>query len=151
MKAFIALGALAALCHSAFGLDEGAYTIGSASLQSNKILSVNEEDGQSLSFSPNKGDGSQTWYFTRPDFDNNREFLINSTVGGYLNCPDQERSLCILGGEPQIYTAELANDNTYELISKQSGYFLRADGDNIQIAAWDQSPDEQFVLTPTEN
>ncbi|CAI7675386.1 unnamed protein product [Penicillium manginii] len=134
MKAFIALGALAALCHSAFGLDEGAYTIGSASLQSNKILSVNEEDGQSLSFSPNKGDGSQT-----------------CTVGGYLNCPDQERSLCILGGEPQIYTAELANDNTYELISKQSGYFLRADGDNIQIAAWDQSPDEQFVLTPTEN
>ncbi|KAJ5408828.1 hypothetical protein N7509_002711 [Penicillium cosmopolitanum] len=151
MKTFVALGALVALCHSAFGLDEGAYTIGSASLQSNKILSVNEEDGKTLSFSPDNNDGSQAWRFTRVEFDNQRDFLINSTFsGGYINCGEQRDSPCVLGDEPQIFTAELVGDNSYELVSQPSGYFLRADGEKLQIAEWDQSPDEQFVLTQVD-
>lgn len=151
MKTSLALGALAALCHSVFGLDEGAYTIGSASLQSNKVLSVSQDDGQSLSFSPNNEHANQVWFFTHHQSDNKREFVINSTIGGYINCGKQKTSPCVLGDEPQVYTAELAGDDSYELVSKQSGYFLRAAGENLQIDEWDQSLNEQFVLTRLDN
>ncbi|KAJ5973482.1 hypothetical protein N7481_010692 [Penicillium waksmanii] len=152
MKTFVALGALAALCHSVFGLDQGFYTIGSASLQSNKFLNVNEEDGTSLIFSLNNDEyGSQAWYFNLLESGNGREFFINSTLSaGYINCGEQIKSPCFLGDEPQIFVAELAGEKSYELVSKESGYFLRADVENLQTAEWDQSPNELFVLTPVD-
>lgn len=158
MRNLFALGALAALSQSTFALQSGTYTIGSASLEGDnsspsKTLAWSETDGgdaSPLTFTPKSDNEDHFWFFTPVTFDSERDFLINSTFGGYINCGDEPGSPCFIGEEAEVYTAELAGDNTYELVLKRSGYFLRADGVNLQIAAWDQSPNEQFILTPAE-
>ncbi|KAJ5964887.1 uncharacterized protein N7479_004763 [Penicillium vulpinum] len=150
MKTFIALGALAALCQSAFGLTEGSYTIGSASLESNQVLSEIGQSNSPLGFSPINGDPSQTWLFTLAGSNNQRDFLIQNNLGSYINCGDEEGSPCLAGTREEVYTAELVGENSYQLVAKSSGYFLRADGGYLQLAGWDQTPNEEFVLLSTQ-
>ena len=150
MKTFFALGALAALCQSALSLNEGTYTIGSELSQGYEILGETEGQGP-LSFSPKKNHPGQTWFFT-PTGNSKRDFLIHNTLGGYINCSDQEGAQCFAGEEEEVYTVELADEskNSYELVAKKSGYFLRTDGDNLRVAAFDQSPNERFILISTQ-
>ncbi|OQE27564.1 hypothetical protein PENSTE_c004G04528 [Penicillium steckii] len=151
MKTFFALGALAALCQSALSLKEGTYTIGSEITQGHEILGETEGQGP-LSFSPERGNHpGQTWFFT-PTQNSQRDFLIHNTFGGYINCGDQEGDECVAGDNKEVYTAELVNpkSKSYELVAKKSGFFLRTNGDSLQIAGFDQSPEERFILTPTQ-
>ncbi|CAI7633774.1 unnamed protein product [Penicillium viridicatum] len=123
MKTSLVLSVLAALCQSAFSLEEGSYTIGS-SLESNEVL-TQSGIGAALTFSAKRD-------------------------GNFINCGDEAGSPCILGSAKEVYTAELAGDNSYQLVAKKSGYFLRTEGDDLQLAEWDQSPNEEFVLEPAQ-
>ncbi|CAG8895333.1 unnamed protein product [Penicillium egyptiacum] len=150
MKNSFVLSVLAALCRSAFSLEEGSYTIGSASLESSVVLTQGDGIGGPLEFLPRENGGfHQTWYFTLKG-GNPRDFLIVDPAGNFVNCGDEAGTLCVSGSEEQIYTAELVGDNRYQLVAKTSGYFLRAVGQDLQLAAWDQSPNEEFVLESAE-
>ncbi|KAJ5098546.1 hypothetical protein N7532_005547 [Penicillium argentinense] len=147
MKATFALGALAALSQSAFSLREGTYMIGSPALDPSLVLGETRTDGGPLEFAPRNGHPGQTW-FLQLSGSSNRDFFVNNTLGGYINCGTEEGSLCFAGEEPQIYTLESAGDNKYEFVSQGSSYFLRVNEQRVlQLAAWDQSPNEQFTLT----
>lgn len=145
MKTFFALSALAALCQSAFSLEEGPYTIGSASLEGSMVLGGQIDEP--LRFSPRNDDSGHIWNFTLIDNNNQRDFLIRNDFGDFINCGDEAGSACLAGGEEEVYTAEVVGDNSYQLVAKKSGYFLRAEGEYLQLAAWDQTPNEEFVLT----
>lgn len=146
MKTFLALGALAALCQSAFCLEDGIYMIGSATLPSSQVLGETDDIGF-LAFGPKNGHPGQSWIFNSSSGNNEREFLIQNYLGSYINCGVDEGSLCSAGDEEEFYTAELVSDNSYQLVAKNSGYFMRAQGLLLQLAAWDQTPNENFVLT----
>lgn len=147
MKTFLALGALAALCQSAFSLEEGMYMIGSASLQSDEVLSETGDAGD-LVFGPQDDGSSQTWFFNSSGGNSQRDFLIQSILGDYINCGVDVGSPCSTGQQEEFYTAELVGDNSYQFVAKNSGYFLRAEGVQLQVAAWDQTRNEEFILTP---
>lgn len=149
MKAAFALGALAALCQSAFSLKEGTYTIGSASLNPSLVLGETKTEGGPLEFTRKNGHPGQTWFLYRSG-SSDREFFVNNTLGGYINCGTEIGSPCFAGEEPEIYTLEFAGDNKYEFVAKTSGYFLRVNADlDLELAEWDQSLNEQFTLTST--
>lgn len=148
MKTSLVVSVLATLCQSALSLEEGSYTIGS-SLQSNEVL-TQTGIGTPLTFYPKRdGGSSQTWHFTLSSA-SQRDFLISDPAGNFINCGDEAGSPCIVGSEQEIYTTELVGDNSYQLVAKKSGYFLRTDGDGLQLAEWDQSPNEVFVLEPAQ-
>ncbi|KAE8327008.1 hypothetical protein BDV39DRAFT_205420 [Aspergillus sergii] len=151
MKNFFALGALAALCQTAFGLEEGTYKIASASLEANRVLSY-EVPSSPVILSPSFGIPSQTWAFeSDPNEDGTDEggFLIHSAVGGYLNCGGSLGNSCKVGDKREVYTVELVGDNTYQILAG-TRYSLSVSGDFVQLAAHDTSPEHQFVLTPTK-
>ncbi|KAJ5534449.1 hypothetical protein N7527_000703 [Penicillium freii] len=148
MKTSLVLSVLAALCQSAFSLEEGSYTIGS-SLESNEVLTQSGIGAALTFYAKRDGEFSQTWRFT-PNSDSQRDFLIADPAGNFINCGDEAGSPCILGSAKEVYTAELVGDNSYQLVAKKSGYFLRTEGDDLQLAEWDQSPNEVFVLEPAQ-
>ncbi|KAE8413155.1 hypothetical protein BDV36DRAFT_300270 [Aspergillus pseudocaelatus] len=146
MKTFLAIGTLAAFCQSALGLNPGAYTIGSAALQDSQVLSEIDDANGPLVFSTKNNDSNQVWFFNPTG--TYREFLIQSQNGGYINCGTIPGSPCFSGDEPEIYIVEQVTSHGYELVAKQTGYFLRADGQNLKIAEYDGGqPDEEFILT----
>ncbi|KAK6815932.1 hypothetical protein RU639_009024 [Aspergillus parasiticus] len=147
MKTFLALGALAALCQSAFSLEEGRYTIASVSLPTNPALTDLLPDTP-LTFLPSLGLQTQTWTFENADAEG--DFYIQSANGGNLNCGTNEGSFCESEGAPEVFTVELVGDNTYRLVSKGSGYYLSVVGNLLQLATDDTSPKEQFVLSPVQ-
>ena len=149
MKAAFVLGALAALWQPAFSLREGTYTIGSASLNASLVLGETKTDGGPLEFARKNGHPGQTWFLDHSG-SSDRDFLVQNTLGGYINCGQEAGSPCFAGEEPQVYTLEFAGDDKYEFVAQDSGYFLRVNKDReLELAGWDQSPNEQFTLTPT--
>lgn len=146
MKTSLVLSILATLCQSAFSLEEGSYTIGS-SLEDNEVLTQTGIGGPVTFDAKRDGESSQTWHFTLSS-DSKRDFLIADPAGNFINCGDEAGSPCILGSEQEVYTAELIGDDSYQLVAKKSGYFLRTDGDDLQLAEWDQSPNEVFLFKP---
>ncbi|KAJ6021170.1 hypothetical protein N7540_006674 [Penicillium herquei] len=147
MKTSIVL-TLAALCQSAFALKEGTYTIGSANLTDSDVL---KDVGahQPVVFDTKNGTPDETWFFTRSQAKKNA-FTIASTLGGYINCGEAEGSVCVAGdNETQVYFAEEVANSTYQFVAENSGYFLRVNDDKeVVIAGWDQTPNEEFILTP---
>ncbi|KAJ5112014.1 hypothetical protein N7532_000059 [Penicillium argentinense] len=147
MKTVLTLGALAAIFQSAFALQGGSYTIGSADLASNQVLSDLGQANDPLVFSDKNNHPYQTWFFTARG--SQRDFVIQNLSGGYINCVEPG-SPCVSGDEEEIYTVEQVTDNGYELVAKKTGYFLRADGQYLQLAEYNNKPDEEFILTPTQ-
>lgn len=144
MRGIFALSALA-LFHSAHAaFREGTYSIGSATLPPSLVLTEIDADGP-LVFSQQQRRPSQVWDFI-PKKDS-PYFEIRNTLGGNINCGPGKGS-CLTGNQPQGYLPESLGDNKYELVAEDSGFFLRV-GDNqeVYLAGWDQSPNEQFVLT----
>ncbi|KAJ5611917.1 hypothetical protein N7528_009022 [Penicillium herquei] len=146
MKTSIIL-TLAALCQSAFALKEGTYTIGSATLTNENVLKDIAAD-EPVEFGTKDGSPGETWFFTSSKVKKDT-FTIASTLGGYVNCGETEGSVCIAGdNETQSYYVEKVANSTYQLVAENSGYFLRVNDDNkVVIASWDQSPNEEFILT----
>ncbi|KAJ5647253.1 hypothetical protein N7490_003625 [Penicillium lividum] len=146
MKSFLALGALAALCNSAYSLREGTYKIRSLGADANKVLA--EVPGQSeLVFNVASQHPGQTWSF-ESDPDNVGYFLISNILGAYIDC-EAEGSLCTAGEEPTSYRPELVSeaDKSYELVANGTGYFLRyAEDDKLKLAGYDQGVDQEFVF-----
>ena len=149
MKAVLALGALAALFQSVFALEGGTYTIGSAALPADVVLMNVGPPPTPLGFDDKNIDPRQYWFFSAIDT-SGRNFLIRHPSGAFINCGNEPGSPCVSGRVPEIYTVERVADNSYELISRRTGYFLRADGENLQLAEWNNNPDEQFILTRVE-
>ncbi|KAJ5709752.1 hypothetical protein N7493_010043 [Penicillium malachiteum] len=138
---------LAALCQSAFALKEGTYTIGSATLANDNVLKDVAAD-QPVEFGAKDGNPGETWFFTGSKVKKDT-FTIASTFGGYINCGEAEGSVCIAGdNETQSYYVEKVANSTYQLVAENSGYFLRVnDEKQVVIAGWDQTPNEDFILT----
>ena len=150
MKTSIVLSVLAALCQSAFSLEERSYTIGSSVEGNENEVLTQSGTNEPLIFSAKQDSGSsQTWSFTLSG-ESKREFLIADSAGNFINCGDEAGSPCFAGSEEEVYTAELVGDSSYQLVAKNSGYFLRTDGGDLHLAGWDQTPNEVFVLKPTQ-
>ncbi|KAJ5113222.1 hypothetical protein N7456_001756 [Penicillium angulare] len=147
MKTFATLAfTLAALSQGALAFKEGTYTIGSAALHSQVLTDVAADEP--VVFDPANKTPHQTWFFTRSDVVKDA-FTIASTLGGYVNCGEAEGSICVAGSnETQIYTPEKVSDTAYQLVSRDSGYFLRVENDQLVVAGWDQTQEEEFILTP---
>ncbi|KAJ5815596.1 hypothetical protein N7474_007373 [Penicillium riverlandense] len=147
MKTFLAVGLLAALCQSAFSLDEGIYQIGSASLSPSMVLTQNEdEDSNPIVFEVDTREFTQLWNITAsnefPEY-----FAIQALSGTYINCGTDEGTNCSLTDDPHLYKPEAVGDKAYELVEKESGYFLLVNDDRkLQLSNWDHSPEEQFVF-----
>jgi len=146
MKTALALGALAALCQSALALRDGTYTIGSAALPNNQVLSDGGEANRPLEFSIKSGHPFQSWFFTTRGSE--RDFVIENHSGGYIECGTEPGTTCVSGDDEQVYTVEQVSVNRYELVSKNTGYFLRAVDGGLQLAEYNNNPDEQFILAP---
>ncbi|KAJ5605587.1 hypothetical protein N7510_008368 [Penicillium lagena] len=149
MKTSQVLGLLAALSHSAFSLyKSGTYQIGSAALSSSLVLSrTMDKESDSILFEDNAhDDNTQVWNATAsnelPEY-----FYIYDLSNRFINCGTEEGTTCFLSHDSQFYRPELVGDNKYELVEQESGYFLRVNEDRqLQLAKWDQSPNEQFVF-----
>ncbi|KAJ5359618.1 uncharacterized protein N7496_012031 [Penicillium cataractarum] len=150
MKAAFALGALAALCQSAFSLSEGSYTIGSAALDPSLVLSETTANDGLLEFTQKEDDHpGQTWLLSRSG-SSDRDFLVENILGGYLHCGDKPDYPCFTAEDPRIYTLEFAGENKYQFVAQGSGYFLRVNEKReLVLAVWDQSLNEQLSLTST--
>ncbi|BCS27718.1 RICIN domain-containing protein [Aspergillus puulaauensis] len=146
MKTALALGALAALCQSVLALTEGTYTIGAASLLADEVLGDEGEVGVPLTFSFANGSPFQKWSFATKGSE--REFAIQNASGGYINCGVELGTPCVSGTEEQVYIVEEIQGNGYELVSKQTGYFLRTVKGALQLAEYNNNSDEKFILTP---
>lgn len=147
MKITLAIGALVALCQSALALKDGTYSIGSAALQSNQVL-TDVGQKEELEFSEKSNHPYQTWFFTNKGGE--RDFVIQNLSGGYIDCGEELGDFCISGDDEVVYTVEQVSDNGYELVSKSTGYFVRADGQGLHLAEWNNEPDEEFILTPVQ-
>ncbi|KAK2767587.1 hypothetical protein FQN54_003745 [Arachnomyces sp. PD_36] len=145
MKTVLALGALAALFPSAFALTQGTYTIGSASLAKNQVLSK-YTDVDHLFFDQMNDLRLQTWNFLPRD-DLNEFVIQNGDYQDYINCGAELGSLCTTGDKQEVYIVEQV-ENGYEFVSKESGYFLRVDGENLRVSEWNSSPEQTLVLAP---
>jgi hypothetical protein len=145
MKTFFALGALA-LFHTAYALVPGPYTIGSGILDSSQVLTYVARD-HSLIFSDNHHNVGQTWFFY-PTHDG--YFEIRNELGYPLNCPGREKSACFVGDRPQGFLPEFLGGESYELVAEGSGLFVRVDDNRIYLDLFDQSLNEQFILTEAE-
>jgi hypothetical protein len=145
MKAFFGLGALAAICQSVYSLENGLYTIGSAITGGALVLTAHSSSpGILLDFTENQGDSGQVWDFSSSD---GQYFLVKNQLGSYINC--DEGAVCYTGGSPQAFIPEFTGDGKYELVAQGSGLFLRADDQGqLLLAEYDQSPNEQFFLSP---
>lgn len=145
MKSFLTLTALAALCSSAYCFSEGTYKIGSASLESGKVLT--EVSGQAdLVFNTANGHPGQVWDFT-PDSSKKDYFVIQNNLGAYISCESLD-SLCTAGDEPASFRPELVEDKKYELVDGNTGYFLRlTDGNKLKLAEYEDGLEQQFTLT----
>jgi hypothetical protein len=145
MKAFFGLGALAALCQSVHSLENGLYTIGSAITGGDFVLTAHSSSpGIPLDFTEDHGGSSQVWDFSSSD---GQYFLVKNQLGAYINC--EEGSVCLTGGSPQAFIPEFTGDGKYELVAQGSGLFLRADDQGqLLLDEYDQSPNEQFFLSP---
>jgi hypothetical protein len=145
MKAFSGLGALAALCQSVYSLENGRYTIGSAITDGALVLTAHSSSpGIPLDFTENHGHSSQVWDFSSKD---GQYFLVKNQLGSYINC--EEFSVCYTGGSPQAFIPEFTGDGKYELVAQGSGLFLSADEQGqLLLVGYDQSPNEQFFLSP---
>ncbi|KAJ5672766.1 hypothetical protein N7507_001893 [Penicillium longicatenatum] len=149
MKSFLALTALAALCHSAYCFTEGTYKIGSASLDKTMVLTevIGQED---LEFTKSNGHPAQIWDFT-PDSSNAEYFVVTNNIGGFITCPELD-SLCIVdeGEAPTSFRPEYVGGQNYELVAKGTGYFLHlAAGNKLKLAEYESGHDQEFVLTQT--
>ncbi|KAJ5281700.1 hypothetical protein N7478_007072 [Penicillium angulare] len=147
MRTFATLACtLAALSQCAFAaFKEGTYTIGSAALDSQLLTDVAADEP--VVFQDADGTPPQTWFFA-PDQVVKDAFTITSTLGGSLNCGEAEGSVCVAGSnETQVYTPEKVSNTAYQLVSRDSGYFLRAENGQLVVAGWDQTPEEEFILT----
>ncbi|KAE8381215.1 Alpha/Beta hydrolase protein [Aspergillus bertholletiae] len=142
--------ALVALFPSALGLGDGKYVIRSASMDRDLILTNTGIHGNALAFRPTRGASSksQTWDFTHIGNSPN-DFEIISTLGGDINCGSEEGTSCVTGDTHEIYTAEYVGGGRYELVAKSSGYFLTVDNRLLTLAGWDQSINQQFIITST--
>ncbi|OJJ07904.1 hypothetical protein ASPVEDRAFT_34082 [Aspergillus versicolor CBS 583.65] len=145
MKITLAIGALVALCQSALALKDGTYSIGSAALQSNKVL-TDVGQNEELEFSEKSNNPYQTWFFTKKGGE--RDFVIQNLSGGYIDCGVEPGTHCVSGDDEEIYTVEQSIDGDYELVSKKTGYFLHAVDKGLQLAEWSPSPEQEFILTP---
>ena len=150
MKAAFVLGALAALWQPALSLREGTYMIGSASLDGSLVLGESKTGDGPLEFARKNGHPGQTWFLEHSG-SNDRDFSVQNVLGGYINCGEEEAgSPCFAGEDPQVYTLEFAGDGKYEIVAKDSRYFLRVNENlQLELAEWDQSPNEQFTPTST--
>jgi hypothetical protein len=147
MKAFFAL-TLAALCQSVYCLRDGTYTIRSASLGPHKVLTENmKEHEEPLAFKEKheRIEPGQLWDLKSKD---KGYFEVQNHLGDYINCGTEEGSTCYAGKEPQQFLPERADEDTYELVAKGSGYFLRvAESGELRLAGYDGSPSEKFYLS----
>lgn len=142
MKSFFTLGAIAALCQSAYSLDPGHYTI--ASGNSDSLILTDKSPNQPLAFEPRNGGSGQEWDIIPAE---ENFFLIQSQYGSFINCHTTDTLVCFPGSEPQAFRPEFQGDNRYELVEQGSGLFLRFTKENsLELAEWDQSIDEQFSL-----
>lgn len=145
MKTTLVLGALAALCQSAFALTSGTYTIGSAALSDTQVLTDVGAD-EPVEFAPKTGHPYQTWDFTNTD--SQRDFLIQNLSGGYLNCGEELGTTCVSGDKEEVYALEQVTEEGYQLVAKSSGYFVRVVGEELQLAEFALDAEEEFILTP---
>lgn len=144
MKTFFTLGALAALCQSAYSLNPGPYIIASANSDS-QIL-TDENLNQPLTFTQPTENENQVWQFNAVD---GGYFEIQSVQGSFIDCHRTEDRTCYSSERPRAFIPEFQGDNKYELVEEGSGLFLRiAKEGGLQLAEWDQSLNEQFTLTP---
>lgn len=151
MKTVFALGVLAALCQAALALKGGLYTIRSVSSGNSSLLTPIAE-GKPLVFRPEqKRNSTQAWAFI-PVGANGRTFRIQDLKGDFLNCNETEGVPCYAGLEPQVFTAESAGADKYELVDEQgTGSFLQASPNStLVLADWDPSPrpNQQFHVVP---
>lgn len=145
MKTTFILGALAALCQSAFALSSGTYTIGSAALSEDQVLTDVGAD-QPVEFAQKTGHPYETWDFKNTG--SQRDFVIQNLSGGYLNCGEELGTTCVSGDNEEVYALEQVTEKGYQLVAKSSGYFVRVVGEELQLAEFDIAPEEEFILTP---
>ncbi len=145
MKTTLILGALAALCQSAFALSSGTYTIGSAALSEDQVLTDVGAD-EPVKFAQKTGHPYETWDFKNTG--SQRDFVIQNLSGGYLNCGVEPGSPCVSGDEEEVYALEQVSEQGYQLVAKSSGYFVRLFADELQLAPFATDPEEEFILTP---
>lgn len=142
MKSFFTLGAIAALCQSAYSLNHGVYTISSA--KNDALFLVGQGPDQPLTFGPRTGGAGEYWQLipAKENF-----FLIQNLHESFINCHITDSLACFPGGEAKAFRPEFQGDNRYELVEEGSGLFLRITKENtLELAKWDHSIDEQFNL-----
>ncbi|KAJ5297908.1 hypothetical protein N7508_008157 [Penicillium antarcticum] len=149
----LGLGALAALCQSVYGLEDGAYTIDSVISGGTEALTDYRQPGVPLEFAQNQRNEYQTWNFqeTEKGSSNDKYFLIQSTAGTFLNCGTEKGSACVTSDSPQAFLPEFAGNGKYQLVVEGSGYFLNANyKGQLMLAAYDTTDNELFFLSPAE-
>lgn len=146
MKASFALSAFS-LSHFAQAFQAGTYIIGSAALPPSLVL-TERNPTDALAFSQQEGEPTQSWNFisTHDGF-----FEIQNNIGSNIACNGDEGSLCFPGDQPQGFLPEFRGGKNYELVAEGSGLFLRVNqNQDLYLAGWDQSLEEQFVLTSVD-
>ncbi|KAE8370574.1 hypothetical protein BDV27DRAFT_151834 [Aspergillus caelatus] len=171
MKTFLVLGALAALFQSTSCLEAGTYKIRPAGGVSTRVLTDTGEPNAPVKFDIARWEvldllgistqtntkfeiSGQRWHFlgngkydnygSTTDFD---QFVITSGIGYNITCGNQVGSPCVSGDKPQFYSVRKTSFGTYQIVDNESGYFLRASGeDEVHLAAEDNSIQEEFFL-----
>lgn len=146
MKSFFTLGAIAALCQSAYCLNAGPYQIESANSRSEILTQKNP--GQPLTFEPKSEGSAQIWHVvpTHGDY-----FSIRSEQGFFINCHNDDSSICSAGTQAQDFIPEFQGGTNYELVEEGSGLFLRITAQKtLELAGYDGSINEQFSLVPVQ-
>jgi hypothetical protein len=102
-------------------------------------------DRHGLIFSDQQSQVSQIWKFIPKD---HGYFNIQNNFGENINCGNTEGSVCFVGEGLQGFLPEFQGENNYELVAEGSGFLLRVDeSQQLYLAAYDQSTNEQFILT----
>lgn len=147
MKASFALSAFL-FFHLAQALQAGTYIIASAALPPPLVL-TELDPAYALAFSQQGGEPTQFWNFIST---HDGYFEIQNHIESKITCGDDVGSLCFPGDQPQAFLPEFRGGKNYELVSESSGLFLRVNqNQDLYLARWDQSLEEQFILTSVDH
>ncbi|KAE8138680.1 hypothetical protein BDV38DRAFT_281977 [Aspergillus pseudotamarii] len=147
MKTFLALGALVALFQSTSCLERGVYQIKPGTRFHPLVLTDIGDIGDALEFTAATGAPTQAWSFTPTD-GNTDEFMIQNHQGSYLYCRKEVGSSCLAGKDPQTFIARRTLLGTYELVAKDSGYFIHSNSRWLEVAETADSFEGVFALVP---